>query len=114
MEDQSISAWMKSGKHQPSNRPVYPELTGYRSRDREVPPPVFPDACSTCGASRTDDPNVTYESNSLFAKRDGMPKVGRHPNGWWASYACGGSYTPKPQIQNHTEYFWGSCGAVNG
>lgn len=26
------------------------------------------------------------------------------------TYACWGGYTPKPQIQNHTHKWWGSCG----
>lgn len=26
-------------------------------------------------------------------------------------YLCGGAYISKPQIQNHTDKWWGSCGA---
>lgn len=47
--------------------------------------PTFPDVCPCCGAVATQ-------------KED--KKV---------HYACGGSYTPKPQIQNHTDKWWGQC-----
>jgi hypothetical protein len=56
----------------------------------EVPaeqgPPVFPDACPCCGAAKTAE--------------DAWRRV---------DYACGAAYTPKPQIQNHTDKWWGTC-----
>lgn len=52
---------------------------------------VMSDTCPTCKACliRRDDVNTPYES---------------------AHYACGGSYTSKPQIQNHHDVWWGHCG----
>lgn len=68
---------------------VYPELVGYRSRDREVPPPPVPDTCPICGANK-----LGAAAAAMFVA---------------ASYACGGKYELKPQIQNHTDYYWGTC-----
>jgi hypothetical protein len=53
-------------------------------------PVTFPEACPACGAAKSSETG----------------------NGGWnakASYACGGSYSSKPQIQNHTDKWWGSC-----
>lgn len=52
----------------------------------DTAPVVFPETCPACGAART-------------AERPGRD----------CSYACGGGYRDKPQIQNHTDYWWGSC-----
>lgn len=73
---------------------IYPEITGYMNRDRRSPPPAFPDECPVCKAPRT------------FTKVDADQWGVAH-----ATYACGGRYDLKPQIQNHTNYWWGSCGA---
>jgi len=64
----------------------YPELIGFRNRDADAPPPKFPDTCPTCNAPAT------------------TKQIGE------ARYECGGRYGPKPQIQNHTDKFWGRCG----
>lgn len=69
---------------------VYPEIVGFLSRNREIGPPQFPDACPICGAKITD----ASREDELSA---------------FASYACGGGYTIKPQIQNHTRIWWGVC-----
>ena len=71
---------------------IYPELVGYKCRGSVVPPPQFPDACPKCGAPKTAE--------------DRLALVER------CTYACGGGYSPKPQIQNHTDYWWGKCGKV--
>lgn len=55
----------------------------------EVGPPVFPDACPACQAPKTAE--VAWRR---------------------AEYACGASYSDKPQIQNHTDKWWGSCPAT--
>lgn len=70
---------------------IYPELIGYRSRNREVPPPEYPDTCPSCGAG-TVNAQAEYLHGPL--------------------YRCGGQYVIKPQIQNHTDYFWGTCPAT--
>ena len=64
---------------------VYPEVVGNWCRGNTVPPPVFPDKCPTCGA-------MTIATSALGVL-----------------YDCGGSYLPKPQCQNHTDYWWGQC-----
>lgn len=56
-------------------------------------PVTFPDTCPACGAAKSAETG----------------------NGGWnakAAYACGGSYESKPQIQNHTDKWWGSCPAM--
>lgn len=53
-----------------------------------IPPAKFPDRCPGCGAA-------------MSIQRDNEYGVG---------YACGGSYKPKDQIQNHTDVWWGQCG----
>ena len=52
--------------------------------------PVLPDTCPICGATKV-------EGNDGTAFRA------------WREYACGGCYTEKPQIQTHTNKYWGSC-----
>jgi len=51
------------------------------------PMPTFPAACPACGAEGT--PSTSYYDP--------------------VSYACGAAYTMKPQIQNHTDKWWGTC-----
>ena len=72
----------------------YPELAGNKIRGNVKPPVVYPDECPACGAETVDDHGFSVGTDS-FPTRE---------------YACGGKYEPKPQIQNHTDYFWGSCG----
>ena len=65
------------------NRNIYPEV--------HVPcgsEPKFPKACPVCGAKQAG-------------------KVEEFGGG--VRYACGGAYTSKPQIQNHTDKWWGLC-----
>lgn len=88
--------------------------------------PTFPDACPVCGAPRTDDPDLQIPDTSgpasyrrhvlhenptrpIAGFRSGNPAqtlAGKN----WATFACGGYYTSKPQIQNHTDKWWGVCG----
>jgi hypothetical protein len=69
-------------------RHIYPEVTqAIRHREDPYPTPVFPDTCPRCGA-------VATARGNFF-----------HP----IKYACGGSYEEKPQIQNHTDVWWGRC-----
>lgn len=65
---------------------IYPELVGFRVNGAKAPPPEFPHHCPVC------DAEITI----------------RHR--WNCRYECGGGYQSKPQIQNHTEKFWGKCG----
>lgn len=74
--------------------PTYPELTGNRCNGNDVRPPKFPKTCPTCGTPAIE---ITTSGRSYDCK---------------AVYTCGGGYSEKPQIQNHTDYFWGSCGKV--
>jgi hypothetical protein len=74
---------------------VYPELIGYKCRGEKCPPPTFPDACPTCGAAKVDHVDPGHPLS--------LEKV---------RYACGGAYEPKPQIQNHTDKWWGKCPAT--
>jgi hypothetical protein len=52
--------------------------------------PTFPEACPKCAAP------ATAHGNRF------------HP----VTYACGGAYDEKPQIQNHTDVWWGRCPAT--
>ena len=52
--------------------------------------PMFPDVCPVCDAMRIGTKGER-ETKSVY-------------------YACGGSYTPKPQIQTHHDVWWGACG----
>lgn len=67
---------------------VYPEV--WAERDA---PPVFPEKCPVCGGVRVQgsEPGATSYSAT-------------------ASYFCGGKYELKPQIQTHTDKWWGKCG----
>lgn len=51
--------------------------------------PDFPDTCPACGAKEVE-----------------------RKMGWLGhnKYACGGGFKIKPQIQNHTDKWWGRCG----
>lgn len=68
---------------------VYPELSV--RNEHPTPAIIFPNACPVCGAS------VEY---------------GQDGGTGWAllRYKCGGQYSAKPQIQNHTLKWWGRCG----
>ena len=70
---------------------VYPELAGFRIRDKKAPPPDFPTHGPACGAG-TERPAT--------------------PGACMRAYACGGKYTEKSQIQGHTFYFYGHCPVV--
>lgn len=94
----------------------YGELVGFWSRGRKVDPPEFPAACPRCGAARNDDPETLIPTDHFGPKH---PRYGEKlPIGEWgmaegraATYECGGYWREKPQIQNHTDYFWGRCQA---
>lgn len=71
---------------------VYPEVAVARLDPwgnplRERPVPGFPAACPRCGAEATATGGY-YDP---------------------VAYACGGGYAIKPQIQNHTDKWWGAC-----
>ena len=66
---------------------VYVEL--WRSRNVvHTNLPEYPDSCPCCGAGIVKDER----------DQDHGPV-----------YGCGGQYTSKPQIQNHTDKWWGVC-----
>lgn len=69
---------------------IYPELTGFYVENVPCEPVKFPENCPCCGAI-------------YAAKREDQELHAR------CRYACGGKYVPKPQIQNHTRIWWGSC-----
>jgi hypothetical protein len=65
---------------------ILPEIEQAVGDHRVIP---FPIACPACGAgivSAVDDGSLSS-----------------------ASYACGAAYKSKPQIQNHTDKWWGTC-----
>jgi hypothetical protein len=62
---------------------------GYVEAPAQDGPPSFPVACPACGSPLVD------------------VVVGRS-----AAYDCGATYTEKPQIQNHTDIWWGICPAT--
>lgn len=75
-------------------RHILPEIALARA-DAQAQPTPFPDACPCCGAALAEavnHPAIDYRRS--------------------ATYACGASYTHKPQIQNHTEKWWGTCPAT--
>lgn len=72
---------------------TYPEI--YRPNKPGADPPEFPATCPVCGEDRT------------FQVTKAPPYLCR------ASYACGGTYTRKPQIQTHTNKWWGMCPKEN-
>lgn len=51
--------------------------------------PHFPETCSVCGSKKVKECLDYYRSS--------------------AEYECGAKYTEKPQIQNHTDVYWGVC-----
>lgn len=55
--------------------------------------PTFPGDCPVCGEERFE----------CVEETDGY---GNH-----ATYRCGGTFTMKSQIQNHTDKYWGHCEA---
>ena len=69
----------------------YPEVTtpAYALPTPGNTKPEFPKACPVCGA-------CVVETSTEWCRET-------------ARYACGGAYTSKPQIQNHTLKWWGSC-----
>lgn len=69
-----------------TTRTILPEIW-HRFGDDDLP--TFPDACPVCGAA------ATAHGNRF------------HP----VTYACGAAYDDKPQIQNHTDKWWGACPA---
>jgi hypothetical protein len=81
-------------------RRVYPEIarlmraTTYMAPDystyevKPQPIPDFPKNCPACGAGASDNERTYYSP---------------------MTYACGGAYVFKPQIQNHTDKWWGAC-----
>ena len=69
---------------------ILPEVT-LRRDDRDRIEPEFPLFCPACGARGQVD-LVNWQQP--------------------ASYDCGAAYTPKGQIQNHTDKWWGSCPVV--
>lgn len=70
-------------------RHILPEVTQWRADAQGLP--EFPNDCPACGAHVVD-----------------------RNTGWRTpiTYACGASYTSKPQIQNHTDKWWGTCPAT--
>lgn len=68
---------------------VYDEI--HQPNTFPYPAFTFPDACPVCSAPAT------------HRNEDG-PHYGR-----FCEYVCGGKYTNKPQIQNHTNKWWGHC-----
>lgn len=55
--------------------------------------PEFPKKCPVCGAdTETEVKSEKYYECSI-------------------TYKCGGTYTHKEQLQNHTNKYWGECGA---
>ena len=65
-------------------RRIYPEISRPKGWT-ELKRPTFPDQCPICGAAKAAD------------------------NMGVILYQCGGSYLAKPQIQNHTDKWWGRC-----
>lgn len=60
--------------------------------DRDVAP-KFPNSCPICGLQRT-----------------GGSKYGETSYRAFVTYACGGGFELKSQIQRHTDKWWGGCG----
>lgn len=70
-------------------RGIYEEVHMRIQRGVPDPLPEFPDTCPECGAAKDE----THKSNFYRPVR----------------YECGGTFDIKPQIQNHTDKWWGSC-----
>jgi len=91
----------KSPRPADQYRHIYAEVARERSAmldlwsGETIPPdtrPVtFPEACPACGAEAT-------AHGTLWRKP--------------VTYACGGGYDSKPQIQNHRDVWWGHCPVV--
>jgi hypothetical protein len=64
---------------------IYPEIYKRNELGQE---PEYPKACPACGA-KTKSPEFDHYDGPV--------------------YECGGQYTFKPQIQNHTNKWWGTC-----
>ena len=79
---ESVEGFLKGvhKAHCRSHDAIYPEICVDRGES-----PFLPESCPACGAEAEKRGNNTV------------------------TYACGGSYRPKPQIQNHTDKWWGSC-----
>jgi len=69
-------------------RYIYTEI--HQSSDSKWIKPEFPDACPCCGETLIvpDDPQEYYTG---------------------PQFACGGKFEFKPQIQSHTDKWWGTC-----
>lgn len=72
---------------------IFPELTGFLSRDQTIPAPQFPKQCPGCG-----DGIATEWKNGANTTVE-------------VEYDCGGIYEEKPQIQSHSRIWWGRCTA---
>jgi hypothetical protein len=72
----------------------YPELALATHLDSK---PDFPASCPSCDAPRVP--------TALQPEHGGGHYRCCH-------YKCGGAYTYKPQIQNHTDKWWGVCPAA--
>lgn len=68
---------------------IYPEMSQSR---HDHAPTAFPATCPCCGSA---------------ASKINRDDTWAYKRGAW--YACGGAYTMKSQIQNHTDKWWGSC-----
>jgi predicted RNA-binding Zn-ribbon protein involved in translation (DUF1610 family) len=66
---------------------TYKEISQWCDDKRE---PKFPKSCPVCGSKM-----VKRTHKGPFST---------------ITYACGGGYDTKPQIQNHHDVWWGSCG----
>jgi len=77
--------------------------------------PAFPAACPICGQPLVMLKRMYGSPAGLAIKRDPAPKgvlqdeAGINTYAPFAIYKCGGGYSQKTQIQNHTDKWWGSC-----
>lgn len=68
--------------------------------------PAFPAACPVCGQSAT-------MIKLCYGREVGELKiVGDEGYAPFAIFKCGGAFTKKDQIQNHTDKWWGHCAAA--
>lgn len=75
-------------------RHILPEIAMSRDEAQRTATP-FRATCPACGAALVEEvnhPQVDYRRIAI--------------------YACGAAYNHKPQIQNHTEKWWGVCPAT--
>ncbi|CAK0742978.1 hypothetical protein CCP3SC1AL1_110021 [Gammaproteobacteria bacterium] len=77
---------------------TYPEIRRTAGTSPAGTPCFFPDKCPVCGAPRLSFTDTSKAVGGLQS----------------ATYACGGAYTPKDQIQNHTDFWWGFCNEYHG